>query len=238
MSDDTIGMYVEQLVEWGLAGETEVLGENLPQYHFVHTTYSGIKLSRRGEKPATNHLSYSTARDKVSHSYKTSSRIMYGFMQLFSLKKIAVIRMLAFILRAETCNAPTMCDFRLFTSLSLHINCLAVCVSGRTGWKGSGFVYVSDAFIPFVNTFPQLDQLQSTISPWEVDCKTWRRKDLERKGSGLLKKYSSRQQYRITICLWRFRKLQKGIRFCRIPDLRTEIQTGVLPNTKQKCEPT
>jgi hypothetical protein len=26
----------EQLVEWCLAGETEVLGENLPQRHFVH----------------------------------------------------------------------------------------------------------------------------------------------------------------------------------------------------------
>jgi hypothetical protein len=29
-------MSVEQSVEWELAGETEVLGENLPQYHFVH----------------------------------------------------------------------------------------------------------------------------------------------------------------------------------------------------------
>jgi hypothetical protein len=27
---------VEQLMEWRLAGETEVLGENLPQRHFVH----------------------------------------------------------------------------------------------------------------------------------------------------------------------------------------------------------
>jgi hypothetical protein len=29
-------MIVEQLVEWRLAGETEVLGENLLQRHFVH----------------------------------------------------------------------------------------------------------------------------------------------------------------------------------------------------------
>jgi hypothetical protein len=29
-------MIVDQSVEWELAGETEVLGENLLQYHFVH----------------------------------------------------------------------------------------------------------------------------------------------------------------------------------------------------------
>jgi hypothetical protein len=38
---------MEQLVEWGLAGDTEVLGENLPQCHFVHhkshMTWLGIE---------------------------------------------------------------------------------------------------------------------------------------------------------------------------------------------------
>jgi hypothetical protein len=34
-------MILEQLVEWNLAGETEVLGENLPQRHFVHPTPYG-----------------------------------------------------------------------------------------------------------------------------------------------------------------------------------------------------
>jgi hypothetical protein len=29
-------MMMENLVEWRLVGETEVLGENLPQRHFVH----------------------------------------------------------------------------------------------------------------------------------------------------------------------------------------------------------
>jgi hypothetical protein len=29
-------MSVEQSVEWELAGETEVLAENLPQWHLVH----------------------------------------------------------------------------------------------------------------------------------------------------------------------------------------------------------
>jgi hypothetical protein len=48
-----------------IGGETEVLGENLPQYHLVHhkshMTWSGANPGRRGGWPATNRLSYGTA---------------------------------------------------------------------------------------------------------------------------------------------------------------------------------
>jgi hypothetical protein len=62
-------MSVKQSVEWELAGETEVLGENLPQRHFVHhkshMIYNlGSNPGRRDGKPATNRLSYGTAYTK------------------------------------------------------------------------------------------------------------------------------------------------------------------------------
>jgi hypothetical protein len=56
---------VEQLVEWRLAGETEVLGEKLPQRHFVHhkshLTRPGREPGPTRWKPATNRLSYGAA---------------------------------------------------------------------------------------------------------------------------------------------------------------------------------
>jgi hypothetical protein len=56
---------VEKLVEWRLAGKTEVLGENPPQRHFghhkSHMTRPGFDSGRRGWKPATNRLSYGAA---------------------------------------------------------------------------------------------------------------------------------------------------------------------------------
>jgi hypothetical protein len=57
-------MMMEKLVEL-LAGETEVLGENLPQCRFAHHKthmLPGIEPGPpRGWKPATNPLSYGTA---------------------------------------------------------------------------------------------------------------------------------------------------------------------------------
>jgi hypothetical protein len=57
-------MMMEKLVEW-LAGETEVLGENLPQCRFVHHKPHMLPGREPGpprwEAPATNRLSYGTA---------------------------------------------------------------------------------------------------------------------------------------------------------------------------------
>jgi hypothetical protein len=56
---------VKQSVEWELAGEAEILGENPPQCHFVrhksHMTWPGLEPG----PPTTNRLSYGTAKSNV-----------------------------------------------------------------------------------------------------------------------------------------------------------------------------
>jgi hypothetical protein len=60
-------MIVEKEMECRLAGETEVLGENLPQHHFCPSQNPTcpdpvLNSGRRGRKPVTNRLSYGAAR--------------------------------------------------------------------------------------------------------------------------------------------------------------------------------
>jgi hypothetical protein len=58
-------MSTEHLVEWGLAGETEVLGENMPQcyfmYHKSHMTWLGLEHgpSRWNNSDSDNNISCS-----------------------------------------------------------------------------------------------------------------------------------------------------------------------------------
>jgi hypothetical protein len=56
---------VEKFVEWRLAEETEILGENLSRRHFVHhkshMNRPGFEPWPPSGKPATNRLSYGAA---------------------------------------------------------------------------------------------------------------------------------------------------------------------------------
>jgi hypothetical protein len=60
-------MIMEKSVEW-LAGETEVLGENLPQCRFVHHkphSYPYANLGLRGGKPAQLQLNLGPRSDMM-----------------------------------------------------------------------------------------------------------------------------------------------------------------------------
>jgi hypothetical protein len=66
-----VKMIMEKQMECRLAGETEVLGENLPQRHFCpsqNLTWPdpGLNPGRRGRKPATNRPSYGAAARRLT----------------------------------------------------------------------------------------------------------------------------------------------------------------------------
>jgi hypothetical protein len=73
---------MENLVELRLAGETEILGENLLQHHFVHHKSHlpdpGSNPGRRGGKPATNRLSYSAAITYVTGSMNILHKLLFA----------------------------------------------------------------------------------------------------------------------------------------------------------------
>jgi hypothetical protein len=73
-----VKVIVEKQMECRLAGETEVLGENLPQRDFCpsqNPTWPdpGLNPGRRGGKPATNRLSYGAALKKKNPPHRDSN---------------------------------------------------------------------------------------------------------------------------------------------------------------------
>jgi hypothetical protein len=68
-------MMMKNLVEWRLAGETEVLGENLP----TNPTWPdpGLNPGRHGGKSTTNHLRYGAA------TRSSTSSLRYKYAQVY-----------------------------------------------------------------------------------------------------------------------------------------------------------
>jgi hypothetical protein len=80
-----VKMIVEKQTECRMAGETEVLGENLPQRHSCtsqNLTWSDPVLNpgRRGGKPATNRLSYGAAPHWCYHDSYQSLQVNAGLI--------------------------------------------------------------------------------------------------------------------------------------------------------------
>jgi hypothetical protein len=83
-----VKMIVEKQIECRLAGETEVLGEKLPQRHFCpsqNPTWPdpGLNPGRGGRKPATNRLSYGAAwADQVNYTVKKALKTLHFKMRI------------------------------------------------------------------------------------------------------------------------------------------------------------
>jgi hypothetical protein len=93
---------VEQLVEWRMEWETEVLGENLSQCHFVHhksyVTWPVLEPGPPRWKTATNRLSYGVA--KVLVLSELLQLITHNAVQQVSQ---GILEILGRILRVSMC---------------------------------------------------------------------------------------------------------------------------------------
>jgi hypothetical protein len=96
-----------------LAGETEVLGENLPRRHFVHQkSYLPDPVrnpGRRGGKPATYHFSYGTATHACIHTYLrliSMEDVLLFKKQTYSLRDSTIIEFL------DTIHRPVLYLFK------------------------------------------------------------------------------------------------------------------------------
>jgi hypothetical protein len=90
-------MIVEKQMECRMAGETEVLGENLPQRHFCPSQNPAwpdpvLNPGRRGGKSATNRLSYGAAsarkigNDMIAESASSSLSSCVNFLVCYGCK--------------------------------------------------------------------------------------------------------------------------------------------------------
>jgi hypothetical protein len=111
-------MIVEKQMECRLAGETEVLGGNLPQRHFCPPQNPtlpdpGLNPGRRGRKPAANGLSYGAALYLILISvyYVAVSKLYLGFNFVQFLNFVI-------LLQQEYIVGPN--TSRIFNKIKLH----------------------------------------------------------------------------------------------------------------------
>jgi hypothetical protein len=83
-------MIVEKQMKYRLAGETKILGENMPHRHFCpsqNLTWPdpGLNPGRRGGKPANNRLSYGAAKLSLYHNALSSRNGSVGIASGYGL---------------------------------------------------------------------------------------------------------------------------------------------------------